>query len=62
MSSTTTRTAAAGPGLAEGLAQTWFMTQRQFAAFARQPAYLVITLVQPVIWLFLFGALFRKVV
>ncbi|TDU02860.1 ABC-2 type transport system permease protein [Streptomyces sp. 846.5] len=60
--STTTRTAVAGPRLAEGLAQTWFMTQRQFMAFVRQPAYLIITLIQPVIWLFLFGALFRKVV
>ncbi|MEZ0067497.1 ABC-2 type transport system permease protein [Streptacidiphilus sp. MAP12-20] len=42
--------------------ETWFMTQRQFMAFLRQPAYLIITLIQPVIWLFLFGALFRRVV
>ena len=47
---------------AEGASQTWYMTQRQFMAFLRQPAYLIITLIQPVIWLFLFGALFRKVV
>jgi ABC-2 type transport system permease protein len=39
---------------------TW-MTQRQLRAIVRQPAYLVITLIQPVIWLFLFGSLFRKV-
>ncbi|WP_236062168.1 ABC transporter permease [Actinacidiphila acididurans] len=38
------------------------MTQRQLMAIARQPAYVVITLIQPVIWLFLFGSLFRKVV
>jgi ABC-2 type transport system permease protein len=44
------------------LAQTWWMTQRRLAALARQPAYVVITLVQPAIWLFLFGNLFRKVV
>ncbi|MFI1098339.1 ABC transporter permease [Streptomyces sp. NPDC020917] len=44
------------------LNQTWFMTQRQLTAILRQPAYLVITLIQPVIWLFLFGSLFRKVV
>ncbi|MER5912966.1 ABC transporter permease [Streptomyces sp. NPDC001982] len=44
------------------LAQTWYMTQRQLLVFARQPAYAVITLIQPVIWLFLFGALFKKVV
>lgn len=56
------RAATGGSRLVEGAAQTWYMTQRQFMAFARQPAYLVITLIQPVIWLFLFGALFRKVV
>jgi ABC-2 type transport system permease protein len=39
---------------------TW-MTQRQLRALARQPAYVIITLVQPVIWLFLFGSEFRKV-
>lgn len=40
---------------------TW-MTQRQIKAFLRQPAYVVISLIQPMIWLFLFGSLFRKVV
>ncbi|MDF9812235.1 ABC transporter permease [Streptomyces sp. SPB162] len=44
------------------LNHTWYMTQRQLMAILRQPAFLVITLVQPVIWLFLFGSLFRKVV
>lgn len=44
------------------LHHTWYMTQRQLTAILRQPAFLVITLVQPVIWLFLFGSLFRKVV
>lgn len=42
--------------------QTWYMTQRQLMVFVRQPAYAIITLIQPVIWLFLFGSLFRKVV
>ena len=41
---------------------TSLMTGRQLRAIARQPAYLVIILIQPVIWLFLFGSLFRKVV
>jgi ABC-2 type transport system permease protein len=41
---------------------TALMTGRQLRAFARQPAYIVINLIQPVIWLFLFGSLFRKVV
>jgi ABC-2 type transport system permease protein len=43
-------------------AHTIWMTGRQLKAIARQPAYLVIMLIQPVIWLFLFGSLFRKVV
>jgi ABC-2 type transport system permease protein len=42
-------------------AHTTWMTQRQLKALARQPAYLIITIIQPVIWLFLFGSLFRKV-
>jgi ABC-2 type transport system permease protein len=44
------------------VAQTWWLTLRRLKVFVRQPGYLVITLVQPVIWLFLFGNLFRKVV
>ena len=43
-------------------AQSWWMTQRRLAAFVRQPWFLLITLIQPAIWLFLFAALFRKVV
>ncbi|WP_326801754.1 ABC transporter permease [Streptomyces sp. NBC_01788] len=48
--------------MSTAISQTWYMTQRQMTVFARQPAYAVITLIQPVIWLFLFGNLFRKVV
>ncbi|ANP54032.1 ABC-2 type transport system permease protein [Streptomyces griseochromogenes] len=48
--------------MSNAVAQTWYMTQRQLLVFARQPAYAIITLVQPVIWLFLFGGLFKKVV
>ncbi|NGN64289.1 ABC transporter permease [Streptomyces sp. A7024] len=47
--------------MSNSLTQTWFMTQRQLMALVRQPAFLVITLIQPVIWLFLFGNLFKKV-
>ncbi|HKB30472.1 MAG TPA: ABC transporter permease [Streptosporangiaceae bacterium] len=43
------------------LAQTWWMTHRQLKALARQPAVIVITLVQPAVWLFLFGSLFRRI-
>jgi ABC-2 type transport system permease protein len=42
--------------------QTWYMTQRQLMVIVRQPVFLIVTLIQPVIWLFLFGSLFRKVV
>ncbi|MEV0644827.1 ABC transporter permease [Phytomonospora sp. NPDC050363] len=44
------------------IAQTWWLTHRQLKALARQPGVLVITLMQPVVWLFLFGNLFRRVV
>ncbi|HEY1180641.1 MAG TPA: ABC transporter permease [Phytomonospora sp.] len=42
--------------------QTWWLTHRQLKALARQPGVLVITLMQPVVWLFLFGNLFRRIV
>ncbi|WP_089103104.1 ABC transporter permease [Streptomyces hyaluromycini] len=48
--------------MSNAVSQTWYMTQRQLLVFARQPAFAVITLIQPVIWLFLFGNLFKKVV
>ena len=48
--------------MSAAVAQTWYMTQRQLMVFVRQPAYAIITLIQPVIWLFLFGSLFKKVV
>lgn len=38
------------------------LTRRSLTALLRQPAFVVITLVQPVIWLLLFGALFEKAV
>src|SRR3954447_26952268 len=44
------------------IAQTWWLTHRQLKALLRQPGILVITLIQPVVWLFLFGNLFRRVV
>jgi ABC-2 type transport system permease protein len=43
------------------IAQTTFMTGRHLRAFVRQPWFVGIALVQPVIWLLLFGALFRRV-
>jgi ABC-2 type transport system permease protein len=44
------------------LTHTALLTARQLRAFARVPAFLVMNLVQPVIWLLLFGQLFRSVV
>lgn len=43
------------------IAQTLVMTQRHTRAFLRQPWFVAITLVQPMIWLLLFGQLFRNV-
>jgi ABC-2 type transport system permease protein len=43
------------------LRQTWQVYMRGVRVFARQPAYLMMTLIQPVIWLLLFGALFKAV-
>jgi len=43
------------------LAHTRYLTGRKLHALVRQPWVLTFSVVQPVIWLFLFGALFRKV-
>jgi ABC-2 type transport system permease protein len=43
------------------IAQSLYMTQRHARVIVRQPWFLVITLIQPVIWLLLFGSLFRSV-
>src|SRR5215218_4670979 len=43
------------------LPQTWQVSLRNLRALVRQPAWIGITLVQPVIWLLLFGALFKSV-
>jgi ABC-2 type transport system permease protein len=41
--------------------QTWQVYLRNLRVLRRQPAYLLITITQPVIWLLLFGALFKAV-
>jgi ABC-2 type transport system permease protein len=43
------------------LRQSWQVTLRGIRVFVRNPAYLAMTLTQPVIWLLLFGALFKAV-
>jgi ABC-2 type transport system permease protein len=44
-----------------GLRQSWQVYLRGVRVLRRQPAYLGMTLFQPVIWLLLFGALFKSV-
>jgi ABC-2 type transport system permease protein len=41
---------------------SWFMTVRHFRNLVRQPVWIFISLVQPVVWLLLYGALFRRIV
>jgi ABC-2 type transport system permease protein len=43
------------------IAQSWYMSQRHIRFMRRQPWFVVITLIQPVIWLLIFGSLFRSV-
>jgi ABC-2 type transport system permease protein len=44
------------------LADTWALTVRDLLRLWRQPWFIAVTLVQPVIWLLLFGSLFERVV
>jgi ABC-2 type transport system permease protein len=44
------------------ISDTWALTVRDLLRLWRQPWFIGIVLVQPVIWLLLFGALFQKVV
>ena len=51
-----------GVPFSTALAHTWYLTGRKLHALVRQPWVLAFSVVQPVIWLFLFGQLFRKVI
>jgi ABC-2 type transport system permease protein len=44
------------------LSHSWFMTLRHLRNLFRQPAWIAISLAQPIVWLLLYGALFRRVV
>jgi ABC-2 type transport system permease protein len=44
------------------IVHTGHLTARAIRGLLRQPAFVVITLVQPMIWLLLFGQLFKRVV
>lgn len=49
-------------GRAAALTDTWFIAGRHLMELLRQPWFVAITIVQPMIWLVLFGGLFKKVV
>src|ERR1700747_3023930 len=44
------------------LVHTWYLTGRKLHALVRQPWVLAFSVIQPVIWLFLFGELFHKII
>jgi ABC-2 type transport system permease protein len=48
--------------LSSSLTHTTVLVARHLRAFVRNPAYLGMNLIQPIIWLLLFGALFQSVV
>jgi len=50
------------PSLAGPLSDTWYLTGRKLHALVRQPWVLAMGVIQPVIWLFLFGDLFHKII
>ena len=43
------------------VAQTMYQSERHLRAFVRQPWFVLMAIIQPVIWLLLFGALFQNV-
>ena len=43
------------------LRDTWFMTLRQARNLLREPIWIVLLLVQPMVWLILYGQLFKNV-
>jgi ABC-2 type transport system permease protein len=43
------------------LRHTWFMTARQARNLMREPIWIVLLLVQPMVWLVLYGQLFKNV-
>jgi ABC-2 type transport system permease protein len=44
------------------VSQSWYMTQRHLRFLSRQPWLISISLVQPIVWLLLFGQLFKRIV
>ncbi len=46
----------------KALADSWFLTIRDLTHLLRQPIFVALTLVQPIIWLVLYGQLFGRIV
>ena len=44
------------------LCDTWYLTGRKLRALLRQPYVLAFSVLQPAVWLFLFGEMFRKII
>jgi len=44
------------------IAQSSYIAGRHLRFFLRQPWFVVMSLIQPVIWLLLFGSLFKSVI
>jgi ABC-2 type transport system permease protein len=47
--------------MSTALKHTWYMTQRYLRALFRQPVWIALTLVQPIIWILLYGQLFKNI-
>lgn len=47
--------------MSEALAHTYYMTGRHLKAVVRQPWTVIVSLLQPIVWLLLFGSLFGAV-
>src|SRR5204863_8749765 len=50
-----------GPRRVTAIRHTWFMTLRQGRNLMREPIWIVLLLIQPMIWLILYGQLFKNV-
>jgi ABC-2 type transport system permease protein len=44
------------------LRHTWYMSQRQMRMLFRQPVWIAITLVQPIIWILLYGQAYKNII
>jgi ABC-2 type transport system permease protein len=48
--------------VSDAFAHTWFMIGRQTRNLLRQPIWIALLLIQPMIWLLLYGQLFKRIV